>query len=100
MGEGTRTPRTNAQVALLDARKAYVNAKPVRNLYVRLPYELGLGKGVVGKLVRCMYGTRDAGALWEWTYTQTLLKMGFAQGKSNPCCCFPLQVELGPRRPW
>ena len=72
----------------LDVRKAYFNARPVRDLYVRLPYELGMGKEVVGKLVRCMYGTRDAGALWEWTYTQCLLKMGFTQGRSNPCCVY------------
>ena len=33
-----------------------------------------------------MYGTRDAGALWEATYTSVLLEAGFVQGSSNPCC--------------
>ena len=70
----------------LDVRKAYFNGVPTRDLYVKLPPELGLGRQVVGKLQKCMYGTRDAGAIWEWTYTQALLKMGFVQGKSNPCC--------------
>ena len=32
-----------------------------------------------------MYGTRDAGALWEATYTQVLLGHGFRQGVSSPC---------------
>ena len=32
-----------------------------------------------------MYGTRDAGAIWEQTYSQVLLSMGFTQGHSSPC---------------
>ena len=46
-------------------------------MYVRLPPELNLGKHVLGRLRRCMYGTRDAGALWESTYTRVLLDIGF-----------------------
>ena len=53
---------------------------------MKLPPELGPGKGTVGKLQKCMYGTRDAGAIWEWTYPQALLRMGFVQGASNLCC--------------
>ena len=33
-----------------------------------------------------MYGTRDAGAIWELTYTSCLTKMGFVQGGASPCC--------------
>ena len=43
-------------------------------------------KTVVGKLVRCMYGTRDAGAIWENCYTTCLTTMGFVQGGASPCC--------------
>ena len=45
-----------------------------------------MGKSMVGRLVRCMYGTRDAGAIWETCYTSCLLGMGFAQGAASPCC--------------
>ena len=31
----------------LDVRKAYLNALPQRSLYIKLPSELGLGRGVV-----------------------------------------------------
>ena len=71
---------------VLDVCNACVDGIPTRDLYVKLSPELGLGEGVVGKLQKCMYGTRDAGAIWEWTYTQALLRMGFIQGSSNPCC--------------
>ena len=74
------------KLSFVDIRKAYFNGKPVRSLYVRLPPELGLPKGVVGKLERCMYGTRDAGAIWESCYVECLTGMGFVQGVGSPCC--------------
>ena len=45
----------------LDVTKAYFNGVPKRSMCIRLPVELGLGKNVVGRLRRCIYGTRDAG---------------------------------------
>ena len=33
-----------------------------------------------------MYGCRDAGAIWETTFTRVLLDLGFEQGASSPCC--------------
>ena len=69
----------------LDVRKAYFNGRPRRRMYIRLPHELGLGKHYVGRMERCMYGTLDAGAIWEETYTDALLKIGFRQGLSSPC---------------
>ena len=47
---------------------------------------MGLGKDLVGVLDRCMYGTRDAGAIWEQVYTDALVQMGFVQGVASPCC--------------
>ena len=54
------------QLSFIDVKKAYFHGVPIRSLYVRFPPELGMPKqNVVGKLVRCMYGTRDAGSMWE-----------------------------------
>ena len=36
-----------------------------RELFVELPPELGRGPNKVGKLLRSMYGCRDAGLNWE-----------------------------------
>ena len=33
-----------------------------------------------------MYGTRDAGAIWESCYASALTKLGFIQGQASPCC--------------
>ena len=74
------------KLSFVDIRKAYFNGVPTRNLYVRLPPELGLPRETLGKLVRCMYGTRDAGAIWETCYVDCLVQMGFVQGVASPCC--------------
>ena len=50
-----------------------------------LPKELGLPGHWVAKQVRCVYGTRDAGALWEDTYRAALESIGFASGVASPC---------------
>ena len=42
--------------------------------------------GKCAKLVRQLYGTRDAPARWEALYTQTLLDMGFERGRASACC--------------
>ena len=74
------------KLSFIDVRKAYFNGRSSRTLYVRLPGELGPGKNTVARLERCMYGCRDSGAIWEATYTQALLDMGFVQGVASPCC--------------
>ena len=33
-----------------------------------------------------MYGTRDAGAVWESYYVDCLVSIGFIQGSGSPCC--------------
>ena len=52
---------------------------------MRQPKEMGLGTNVVARQVRCVYGTRDAGKLWEDTYTQAMEHAGFTTGAANPC---------------
>ena len=74
------------QISFIDVKKAYFYGVPTRDIYVRLPYELGVSKKFVGKLVRCMYGTRDAGAIWESCYASALINLGFVQGGASPCC--------------
>ena len=35
-----------------------------------------------------MYGTRDAGAIWESCYASALINLGFQQGGASPCCFY------------
>ena len=70
----------------LGVRKTYFNAFPQRSMYLKLPTELSSGKGVVGKLRKRIYGTRDAETLWETTFTNVPVKLGFRQEVACPCC--------------
>ena len=76
------------KISFVDIRKAYFNALPKRLLHVFLPKELGVPKDKVGELLRCVYGTRDAGQLWEETYADFLVSIGFIRGIGSPCCFF------------
>ena len=83
--EKTRNGKT-LKLSFVDIRKAYFNGIPKRRIYLMLPKELGLQKGTLGFLVKCAYGTRDAGAIWEDTYAGALMSMGFRRGDASPCC--------------
>ena len=66
----------------LDAKKADCHARPRRQLYVELPPE-DASPGMCAKLHWCMYGTRDAAAAWEDTYTKILVEAGFKTGRAS-----------------
>ena len=53
------------RISFVDIRKAYFNGIPERAIYMQLPRELGLSPDLVARQVRCVYGTRDAGKIWE-----------------------------------
>ena len=51
------------RLSFIDVRKAYFNGVPKRPIYMSFPKELGMPSHYVAKLIRCVYGTRDAGAI-------------------------------------
>ena len=53
-------------------------------MYIYFSNEMGLGKSAVAHLKRCVYGTRDAGQLWEPCYSEMQCPIGFRQGMSWP----------------
>ena len=78
----------------IDITKAYFNALPTRSIYVRLPKELGLPKNSYGRLLRCCYGTRDAGMLWEEAYSEILIQAGFRRGQASPTCFYHPEKQI------
>ena len=76
------------QLAFIDVRKAYFNGVPRRPVYMQFPKELGLPNNLVAKLVRCAYGTRKAGAIWEDANRGAPEYLGFVSGISSPCVFF------------
>ena len=82
------------KVELLDARKAHLHAFADRTVFVQLPPEVG-EPGYCARLVRCLYGTRDAPKRWQAFLDEQLVALGFAKGRASPCCFY--HVRLGVR---
>jgi len=68
----------------IDVRRAYFHAVVTRDVYVELPPE-DYEEGMCGKLLKSMYGTRDAAQNWEHAYTEFMEKAGFKRGIASPC---------------
>jgi hypothetical protein len=80
-------------LSFIDIKKAYFNGVPQRNMFMAPPKELGLGK-MITQQIKCVYGTRDAGMIWEQTYRQCLEDLGFISGRASPCCFFHPRWKL------
>ena len=48
----------------------------------------------VWKIIRALYGTRDAAMNWATEYGNTLKRAGFEQGKSSPCLFFNKALDV------
>ena len=55
---------------------------------------MGLSPKTLGKLVKCCYGTRDAGAMWEACCVEALVSLGFLQGRASPCCLWHPSLKI------
>ena len=79
-------PATTNSLKLMfvDVKRAFFYARARRDVYVKLPPE-DATPGMCGKLLKAMYGTRDAPALWEDDYSNKLKAKGFIQGRASPC---------------
>ena len=77
------------KVGLYDVRRAHFNAEATRDdLFIEIPDEL-IPEGktreeVIGVLLKCMYGTRDAAANWDREFASCFIAAGFKQGIACP----------------
>ena len=89
----TAKPGTTLHTMDVEAAYLHVDLKCLGDdgrpleLYVRLPPELlePGEEGMVGLVVKGMYGVREAGNLWHADYTGTVKSAGFVQSMHDPC---------------
>ena len=74
-------------IMVLDAKCAFLYGSTPRDIYIELPDEdpMSADKDYVGKLLKAMYGTRDAPAVWQEEVRKLLVANGFTQSRINPC---------------
>jgi len=69
---------------VLDVSRAHFHPPATRELYIQLPDE-DWEEGKVGRLLKTIYGTRDAAASWEQFYVNVFEDEGFESGQFCPC---------------
>ena len=81
-----RVSRNNRplKTSFIDVKKAHLCSEVLRELYVEHSPEADEPPGIVWRLQRAMYGTRDAAAAWEREWTKTLNFVRSESGVSNP----------------
>ena len=65
-----------------------------RKVFVELPEEAGTDKSKVGRLLRSMYGCRDAGVTFEFGICQVMIAIGFVQGRASPSIYRHLETQF------
>jgi hypothetical protein len=81
------------KIEVLDARKAHLHAFADRVVFTQLPPEEA-APGYCARLVRCLYGTRDAPKRWEAFLAEQLVALGFAKGRASPCCYYHARLKV------
>ena len=86
--------RKRRLLGFLDVKRAHFYSDATREIYVELPAEAKKpGEDVVGRLLKSLYGTRDAPLNWELQIQKVMLALGFKQGKSIIHAFTTMQAE-------
>ena len=71
----------------LDVKRAFLHGVMKRNVFIKLPAEDPRAgePGLIAKLVKSMYGTRDAPQIWQGEVKKAMAAMEFTACVSTPC---------------
>ena len=72
------------KMLVINVSRAHFHPPSVRELYITLPLE-DSSPGMVGRLLRTLYGTRDAANQWDAFFNKEIGELGYKVGSSNPC---------------
>ena len=81
------TEQSASRIMVLDVKKAFLYGKMKRTVFIELPPEdpMSADKRYVGRLLKAMYGTRDAPAVWQEEVKKTMAELGFRPCLATPC---------------
>ena len=70
-----------------DVKSAYLESKmdPKMPVYINIPGQPA-PPGYAARLIKSLYGTKQAGHNWHATIVPLLKKWGFKQSPADPCC--------------
>ena len=67
----------------VDVKRAFLHGLCTRSIYIELPAEESQGGTYVGKLIRALYGTRDAPLAWQTVVRSGMRELGFDECKAT-----------------
>ena len=68
-----------------DVQTAYLNGKIEEEIYIRQPRGFEKGNGNVCRLIKAIYGLKQAGRTWWIALTTVLTKMKFSHSSADQC---------------
>ena len=94
--QGVRRRGEGKKAMVLDVKRAFLYGMARRSIYVRLPPEdpRGQERGILGKLLRSMYGTRDAPQIWQGEVKAAMTSLGFTACIGHPCVYYHRELDL------
>ncbi|KAI7949518.1 hypothetical protein MJO28_008339 [Puccinia striiformis f. sp. tritici] len=72
----------------MDVKCAFLNRKPDKLLYIRIPQDLNGKQGTVLKLNKSLYGLKQSPRCWHHALTAALKEIGLIPCHSDPCLYF------------
>ena len=78
-------PSKGLKVQQMDVKGAFLNGNMSERVYMRQPDGFNDGTGHVCRLIKTIYGLRQAGQEWNKVYNEQMHKLGFEPLKSDPC---------------
>jgi hypothetical protein len=74
------------KLMVLDVKRAFLYGDITDEIYIHLPPEDPMhGQGLVGKLIKAMYGTRAAPQVWQSVVRSNMVALGFDMNPIFPC---------------
>jgi len=78
-------PSKGLKVQQMDVKDAFLNGNMSERVYMRQSDGFNDGTGRICRLIKTIYGLRQAGWEWNKVYDERMHKLGFEPLKSDPC---------------
>ena len=87
--------KRNLKVAQYDVKTAYLNS-PLddHDIFIELPQGTLQAKNKVGRLLKSLYGLKQAGRCWNLYFHDLLWECGLIQSQMDPCLYFNSETTV------
>ena len=74
------------RLMVIDVKRAFLYGLMKRRVYIKLPPEdpRSHEPGILGRLIRAMYGCRDAPQIWQAEVAKAMTAIGFRTSNTQP----------------